>query len=287
MQLVAIVGGVTYNVTNTVTFIAAHDGLGDVTVRRLTERGAQQHGDTDVGYRMEPRLFSLAFEFAGGAGDRYDERQRLRRLFVPQATLTLRFALPNYDVRNIDCKRIESPLPVEGRGALGERLVYRFRAADPTFYATDAEAATWTLDVVSDLVLAYDLPYFFGESIINDTQAVAYTGDVDTYPVITITGPITNPVIENETTGEALRLEYEISAGDAVTIDCRYGYKSVTLNGGARLVLTDDSDLGTFHIAAAVDGSGSRTNTFRVAGIGASAGVTNVQIAWAVRYGGV
>lgn len=287
MQVQAIVGGSSYNLTDTELILAAHDGLGEAPVRRLTERGAQQHGDTDVGYRFDPRVFMLAFEFAGTASERYDERARLRQLFAAQADLTLCFTLPNAAIRSIDCKRVEAPLPVDGRGAFGQRWAYRFRAADPSFYNPTAQNLTWSLDVVSDLILPYDLPYFFADSLIGNTQAIAYTGDVDTYPVITITGPLNNPVVENETTDEALQLVYNIPAAQSVTIDCRYGYKSVTLTGGTQLILTDDSDLGTFHIAAAINGSSSRTNTFRVSGTGAIAGVTNVQIAWYNRYGGI
>ncbi len=287
MDVDAIVGGNLYDVTTTALILAGHDGLGEAPLHRLTERGAQQNGDTDVGYRLDPRIFSLAFEYAGNAGDRYDERQRLRRLFTPQAELTLRFTLPNFEVRNIDCKRLEAPLPVESRGALGQRLTYRFRAAEAPFYATTEQTATWSLNVSDDLVLPYELPYFLGGSIINDAQDIAYVGDIDTHPVIQLTGPMVNPLIENQETGDKLHLIYTIAAGQAVTIDTRYGSKSVTLTGGTRLVLTDDSNLGTFAIVAAIDGTASRTNTIFASATGAVAGQTNIQIAWYNRYGGL
>lgn len=288
MQVQAVVGGVQYDVTTDNLVLVAHDGLGEPPIRRLVERGAQQHGDTDVGYRFDPRVFVLAFAFIGDASDRYDERTRLRRLFAAQAELTLLFYVPNGDVRSIECRQIEAPLPVDGAGAFGQRMTYRFRAADPTLYdPAQNTISAWLISVGNELVLPYDLPYFFDQSIVNSTQAITYTGDVDSYPIITLTGPLANATITNETTGESLTLEYVIPTGQAVVIDCRYGHKSVTLTGGMALVLTDESDLGTFHIAAPIDGSGSRTNTMRITGNGAAAAQTSVVMSWYERYGGI
>jgi hypothetical protein len=289
MQVQAIVGGTKYNVTGRAEdlYLVAHDGLGDASLTRLVERGAQQDGDTDVGFRYDPRVFTLGFEHVGSMEDRYDKRARLRRIFAPQAQLSVRFTLANADVRQIDCKRLAVPGSVDGARALSERLVYRFRAANPLLYDPTQETATWTLSVINGLVLPYTLPYLFGSSIINNTQNIAYTGDADEHPVITITGPLTYVSVENEETDESLTLEETLVSGEQVVIDTRYGQKSVVKTGGARLVLTDDSDLGTFHLAAAVDGTASRTNTLRVSATGAQSGQTSIEVAWYSRYGGI
>jgi hypothetical protein len=269
--------------------LAAHDGLGDYDLDRLTERGAQQDGDTDRGWRGEARLFSLAFQPVGmDAAARYTERTRLRRLFAPQNTLSLLFRLPNGENRQIDCVRMGTPLPVQSQGAAGGLLSYRFRAANPFFYDPAQQSAVWTLSTLDSVILPTTLPTFFGSSIINNTRTIAYAGDVDEYPVITIQGPLTNPIVENETTDERLVLEYALAAGQAVVIDCRYGYKTVTLTGGVRLVLTDESDLGTFHLAAQDDGSGdARDNVLRVSGTNATSAQTSVSVTYYNRYGGV
>jgi hypothetical protein len=288
MDVYAIIGSDTYKVNTDGLYLAGHSGLGDFPLYRLTQRGAQQHGDTDVGWRSDPRVFELAFESTYGIRDLYVERSRLRRLFAPQNDLRLRFELANGDTREIACHRREAALPMQSPGALKERLVYQFRAANPFLVDPTQQSATWTLNVVSSVILPTTLPTFFGSSIINDTQTIAYLGDVDEYPVITIQGPLTNPIVEQQTTDEMLVLEYALAAGQAVEIDCRYGYKRVTLTGGTQLVLTDESDLGTFHLAAQDNGStDAKDNVIRVFGTGAVSGQTSVSIAYYNTYGGI
>jgi len=60
---------------------------------------------------------------------------------------------------------------------------------------------------------------------------------------------------------------YVIDEGEDVVIDLRSGYKTVThsIDGNVPDALTDDSDLGTWHIAAhseAVDGNNSISVAF-------------------------
>lgn len=60
-------------------------------------------------------------------------------------------------------------------------------------------------------------------------QFVINAGDESAYPVLTIKGPISNPRVLNNTTGEELRLLYELGADETLTIDARR--RTVILNG--------------------------------------------------------
>lgn len=64
---------------------------------------------------------------------------------------------------------------------------------------------------------------------------------------------MTTPVITNHTTGQVIEFDagYAIEPGEIVTIDLRQGYKTVThsVDGNIPDALTDDSDLGTWHIS--------------------------------------
>ena len=86
---------------------------------------------------------------------------------------------------------------------------------------------------------------------IGQIAAVAYEGNLPEFPVISIRGPISSPIITNLTTGHTLDFgTITIGAGTTYVIDTRYGYKTIlagTVN--KRSELSDDSDLGDFHLA--------------------------------------
>jgi hypothetical protein len=90
----------------------------------------------------------------------------------------------------------------------------------------------------------------------NFTSAVTTGGSWNEYPVIDLTGPLTNPRITNYTTGEILNLSAGTIPGSvSYTIDCRYGYKTVTDSLVTNRIdeLSDDSDLATFHLQPGIN----------------------------------
>jgi hypothetical protein len=116
-----------------------------------------------------------------------------------------------------------------------------------------------------------------------------YDGDVASFPsIIRITGPITNPVITNQSTGEKLDFTgTTIAGGDYYDIDLRYGLKTIVDASGNDVFsdLTSDSDHATWHIAAddeVTDG----INTVRVQGSSITAS-TKIEINYLNRYGGI
>lgn len=58
------------------------------------------------------------------------------------------------------------------------------------------------------------------------------TGAYPTSPFFTITGPVSYPVITNQTTGQQIKLNTVIGVGDTLAVDCQSG--TVTLNGANR-----------------------------------------------------
>lgn len=63
------------------------------------------------------------------------------------------------------------------------------------------------------------------------SQLVSNSGNVDTWPVTTIDGPITNPRLENVTTGQTLSLSIEVADGAFLEVD--HSQRTVKLNGTA------------------------------------------------------
>lgn len=96
---------------------------------------------------------------------------------------------------------------------------------------------------------------------------VVYAGDIDSYPIFTITGPVNDPVITNTTTGDVLDFTGgTVGSADIWTVDLRYGRKSAVNAAGSSVAsfLSDASDLSTFRLVANPLAAGG-TNTITVA----------------------
>lgn len=289
----AIVGGITYSLSDgTLCNYVGQDGLGMAPTHRMRERGPQQAGVTDLGYLLDERYFRVFLDVHGtSAADICNRRNTLLRILQGAADpVTLRFLRSNGDYRSIDADYIDG-LSFSSAARIGfvERAAVLMAAADPTFYDPAMVGVDFALAPGGAWAIPWVIPWPIGAAAIDDIQAIVYSGSAPSHPIIYIGGPITNPVIENETTGERLDFTgYSIVVGDTYTIDCRYGYKTVTDNAGNSKIaeLTEDSDLSTFHLAAAVDGTDSLTNTIRVTGINVTA-VTNITMTYYQRYVGI
>jgi len=295
MQTVeAIIGGQTYNVSNgSLCYFASHDGLGPAPLHRLEERGPGQHGVTDLGVQLDPRIFSLVFVVREpNLSDLYDTRYTLVNLFRPNATpVTWRFTLNNGDVRLIDAFMVSNSMNWDaGQLPLLSRFGFQFKASDPTLYALSEDSVVFALGASSDeMEIPLAIPWKIGQSTINQTRTVTYAGTWLTYPIITIVGPITNAVLTNTTTSEVLDFTgTTIAQGDQYVIDCRYGYKTVTDGSGTNQIakLSADSDLGTFHLEPPDPGITSKANDFTVTGASANT-LTEVYVRYYKRYIGL
>ena len=260
----ALVGPNSYNLSDgTISWRILDDGLAMPGFHRLEERGPLQNGTTDVGFRLDPRVLHLTLKTQGTSiGDLYNRRKALINIFKPLANLpiSLRYTLDNGDVRQIDCNLSDFKMDEKDREGFMQTAQVTLRANEPTWYDPTPRAVTFTSAY-------YGVnPYFplsissgsFGAisftpsvNVFNSIIPVTYGGNVPVNPVITLTGPITNPTIYNYLTGEKLSFEgYKIPTGQTWTIDTRYGYKTVTDGNGVNQLgkLSYDSNLASFHL---------------------------------------
>src|SRR5690606_29449322 len=99
-----------------------------------------QHGDTDIGMRLDPRTITLSLNFYATSGSVLDGyRDKLRTIFSPTDSypVSLRLTRDDGEVRQIDCYTIgmaDVPLSYVERPGLMHRAVIQLRAADPLFY---------------------------------------------------------------------------------------------------------------------------------------------------------
>jgi hypothetical protein len=151
---------------------------------------------------------------------------------------------------------------------------WTFFCPDPRAYDNTLQSATLGLDGSLGRVYnrTYNLTYLSGSYIPN--TVVFNAGQTNTYPVITLNGPIVNPVFGNETTSTYLTLNYSFSNTDVLVIDL--GAKTITLNGNpARNLMQGGSNW--FY---AQPGS----NAFYYNGSGTLAGTTSASVSWRNAY---
>lgn len=292
--LTATIGGTTYTLHDVTTSLAwvGDDGWGMAPVRRITDRGPLQHGDSDNDFRLEPRLGMLKLlAQAANASDHWDIRSTLLEIFRPSNTaIQLTWGLDNGDTRQIDVHYAgDLTFPSDSRLGFNQTAVVQLRAADPTFYDPTLQAVIYGVGGGSGgFVVPVVVPLGVGASTVNQTKVITYAGTWRDYPIILITGPITNCVITNTATGDKLDLTgTTINALDTYTIDCRPGRKTVVDAAGANKIdkLTDDSDLATFSLEANPEAPGG-LNSITVTGSAATT-ATEIYLQFYHRYVGI
>ena len=254
MNLDWIVNDTTYSLDDRVNFYhLKYEGFAHAPLHRLSERGPLQNGDTDRGYRLDPRFIALKLGIFGiDEADFYSKRNTLNTIFkASDAAGNLLFSYNSVE-RQLDCYCVE--IVPGGRNQLWQEFVISLKANDPTFYDPDEETVYFGLSGGEDkMEVPTVIPMTVGASSINTSTTVTNEGDVKSYPIIKIIGPTTGPVITNNGTDDKLDFSgTTIAAGDWYEIDCRYSYKTVVDQDDTNQIskLSDDSDIATFSFGA-------------------------------------
>jgi hypothetical protein len=179
---------------------------------------------------------TLTFEimtFAGGGNSAHTNFNLLQSALVPQSsgTQTLSFQMSPSDSPYQFSARVRGRLTtVDPEYTYGFiRSQYTFFCPDPRYYSDTATTASLT--PTPALGRTYDRTYnlVYGGGSIATSTTITNIGNWITYPVITITGPVTNPTIGNITTGQYMAVNYNVTNTDTLVIDL--DNKLITLNG--------------------------------------------------------
>lgn len=245
-------------------------GFGLAPLHRITTRGPLQHGDSDIDFRLDPRILQIPLIVQNTSStpinQSYVIRKALLDIFRPQDSGTLRVQTSTID-RSIDVRVLGGLTFDVDPQDYHVRTVVQLRADDPTWYEVEQNN---TITFTSAM---------FG---INYT--LTNSGNWQSFPQITATGPVTNLKINNSTTGQFLQFSGTIPAGTTYYIDLRYGYKTVYTGPnqtGTNVIdkVTATSNLATLSI---VPGN----NTFDLTGTGLSS-ATSILFTWPDRYTGI
>lgn len=140
-------------------------------------------------------------------------------------------------------------------------------AADPRVYGAALRSGSYD-PAAATSGGGIDLPMTFPLTFPTDSTAelqLDNAGNFPTPPLLTIDGPVINPVIDNDTSGESISVVYSLGADDSVQVDV--ANRSVSLNGSKRLDLLNAENTVWWNMEPG-------TNRIRLRGSGMATGVT-------------
>lgn len=307
--------GKTFDFDAGMRYLLTFEGLGMPAHEFITNQGPGQHGQTVVGMRYQTRMIQvLVGENGDSRFDYWSMRKNWINMLRPDRQNAHQFKpgefrvlLPDMSTRAIKVLLAEglsfSARNLDTWDEWGVQEVVRFVAHNPFWFEPPGYTVQLTYSVAppTNLVFPFTFrnpvtnPYgqgmqlsFAGEPDFYLTNAFTYPGERESFPTITIVGPVKGPVVQNETTGERIALNYQVVAGETITITLEYGNKVVTStrSGDITGVVTSDSQLTTFHIAADPE-SGGGYNKVSFSGTAPANGVTQTRFDFYGWYTGV
>ena len=256
---------------------------------RITQRGPFQDGDTDVDFRLDPRVLSIPFVApANDADESFAVRNALLQVFKPgNDTWQLLVSFGAEPTRVIDVKSVGGLTMDTDAKDFTVRGVIQLRAADPVWsdrYVTSVNLTATVFGTPTPYPKPYPVPY--GAGSVNNIVTINYAGSWVSYPTIQCIGPATDLTIVDGL-GNLIVFDDIIPAGQTWTINLSYGAKSVIDQNGVNqfAALNINSDIvnwGIFPDPTVLDG----VNTISVSASGTTTD-TLVTLYYNSRYIGV
>jgi hypothetical protein len=210
-------------------------GLSDIRNALYSINSMGQDGDTFLGSRIESREIEITGSIATRNRDEtLTTRRRLNHVLNPHIGAKLVYEYGDF-LRVIDC-RVDNA-PVYSRKAIFQDFTVQLICHNP-FWREDAESkadvASWVGGFEFELEIPIDEGMEFGYREPSIIVNVFNSGDVASGIRIEFRaiGTVTNPSLLNVNTGEFIKVNYTLYAGDALVVSTYYGEKEVTLKSG-------------------------------------------------------
>jgi phage-related protein len=129
-------------------------------------------------------------------------------------------------------------------GNTWQRASLQFFCEEP--YWLDANTISSSVDYGTTTATFFPFfPLRLSSSSVFGSVEIDNTGDVNTWPQWTITGPGSAIYLKNLTTGKTINIDTTLTAGETITIDTTPGVRTITKNDGTSLFgsLTAGSEL--------------------------------------------
>ncbi|MBW2559214.1 MAG: phage tail family protein [Deltaproteobacteria bacterium] len=224
---------------------------------------------------VEPRTLSIPIKIVDS--NLADLKDRIRELVVALSPLLglgkLKFETGS-TVRYLDCYYsggLEGSDSLDLWGFDWIKGLIQFYAPFPYFYGNAIETIYELGSGLEDFLTDPFFPMSIGESTVLGDDIIDNIGQIESWPVWTITGPGSSITLTNEDTGEEISLTgaggLTLASSEVIEIDTRPGYKSITkISNGANYFryLSDASilwslDSGSVNINTAVTSATSVT----------------------------
>ena len=207
-------------------------GLDSAPLRTSTD----EHQGTDGTYIDTPFLSSRTIVLEGNLfADQNDPDTMLDDLkadFTSDSVRPFYYQLPGQRLRFVNCQGGGIQYDLDGGRRIGLTPVQlTLLAEDPYIYDYPPQQSQVSVPTISIVGTSFNMAFNvgFGGALPNNGATVTNSGSHTAYPIITITGPTTNPVISDSYSGITMSLATTLAAGDVLVIDCRK--KSIVLNG--------------------------------------------------------
>ena len=205
-------------------------GKGDVSADVQMQSAPFQDGQTYIDSTLQTRSLSMQISImAESQNDLLEKRQYLASVFNPKLGPGT-VIYENGDVQR-EIKALPENVPVFPTGkdnvnARYQRAIINLICPSP-FWEDVTEENYKLEDFVGSFKFPFTLPTRF--STRGDSKVLANKGDVPTPIEIEFRGPVTNPVITNQSTGEFIRIKRAIPVGYKLILDTSFGSKRVEI----------------------------------------------------------
>jgi hypothetical protein len=270
--------GSTVNLNSGTTRAVSADGISGVNNPGYSLAEAEQAiyaGARVVGVKTKPRDVELPMVLAHPtrAALFADIAVLARALDPNRGDGRLQMTLPDGSVRELYCRCV-SGLAGEDKGFSSREFSLIFRAGDPYWYATTPTEITYMLSAQTLKKWFPIFPLSMNSASVFTNVVITLTGEANTWPKWTITGPGDYVRLQNKTTGKSLLIDIVLSSTDNLEIDTRPGHKTCKFNGAYRYDLLS-GDLWALEVGA---------NIVLIDMPSATIATSSVKLAYYVRY---
>lgn len=229
-----------------VTFLEGIDGWEDLpAIDSSNTLRPSSHGAWVGKKLLGQRILTWTGRFAPEKENWEDEISRLRTAFSPalgteELTIVVR---SRNETKMVFGTVVKRQIPMDyAYSYYGARLSIQFECSDPRRYSLGEHSVFISMpDLVTDgLDYPLDYPLDYGMEATPSQLIVFNDGDAPTPVILNFTGPVTNPTLVNQTTGQRLGFNITLTGDEVLTVNTRLG--TVLLDGTADRLYTRTID---------------------------------------------
>lgn len=213
------------------------EGLGEVDAYIQTQSSPYQDGDTLIDVMLQPRHISIELKIVGNdAAETEANRKRFASVFNPKLGLGELRYVRGAEVKVIKVVAEAVPSFPDGstnRGATFQKTLLFLKAPNPYWQSTK-------ITEEPAFVPLFEFP-FEGEfefGIQRSDRIINNDGDAPAPLQVDFYGPAQSPYLENQTTGEFIRINKRLEEGQVLKID--------TSNSGVHFIDEDGTRMNVF-----------------------------------------